>query len=335
MRAAVVHRHGGPEELVFEADFPDPRPAQGEVVIRVGACSLNYHDVFTRRGMPGIKVPMPIVMGLDIAGEVAQLGPGVAGWSPGDRVLLDPTDWDDGTLMGETRHGGLAEYCAVGAGQLIRLDDAVSFADAAALPVAYGTAHRMMFTNGRIQAGEKVVVLGASGGVGTCAVLLAKLAECEVVACASSEAKLDRLGEMGADHLVNYVETDWVAWVRERFGRPTRLRAEGGVDVVVNFTGGDTWVRSLRALCLGGRMLTCGATAGYDPKTDIRYIWTYELDIKGSNGWRREDLTALLDMVKDGRLKPEIDRVLPLDEAAEGVRLIEDREVMGKIIIAP
>ena len=140
---------------------------------------------------------------------------------------------------------------------------------------------------------------------------------------------------MGADHLVNYVETDWVAWVRERFGRPTRLRAEGGVDVVVNFTGGDTWVRSLRALRLGGRMLTCGATAGYDPKTDIRYIWTYELDIKGSNGWRREDLTALLDMVKDGRLKPEIDRVLPLDEAAEGVRLIEDREVMGKIIIAP
>ena len=272
MRAAVVHRHGGPEELVFEADFPDPRPAQGEVVIRVGACSLNYHDVFTRRGMPGIKVPMPIVMGLDIAGKVAQLGPGVAGWSPGDRVLLDPTDWDDGTLMGETRHGGLAEYCAVGAGQLIRLDDAVSFADAAALPVAYGTAHRMMFTNGRIQAGEKVVVLGASGVVGTCAVLLAKLAECEVVACASSEAKLDRLGEMGADHLVNYVETDWVAWVRERFGRPTRLRAEGGVDVVVNFTGGDTWVRSLRALRLGGRMLTCGATAGYDPKTDIRYI---------------------------------------------------------------
>ena len=272
MRAAVVHRHGGPEELVFEADFPDPRPAQGEVVIRVGACSLNYHDVFTRRGMPGIKVPMPIVMGLDIAGKVAQLGPGVAGWSPGDRVLLDPTDWDDGTLMGETRHGGQAEYCAVGAGQLIRLDDAVSFADAAALPVAYGTAHRMMFTNGRIQAGEKVVVLGASGVVGTCAVLLAKLAECEVVACASSEAKLDRLGEMGADHLVNYVETDWVAWVRERFGRPTRLRAEGGVDVVVNFTGGDTWVRSLRALRLGGRMLTCGATAGYDPKTDIRYI---------------------------------------------------------------
>ena len=188
MRAAVVHRHGGPEELVFEADFPDPRPAQGEVVIRVGACSLNYHDVFNRRGMPGIKVPMPIVMGLDIAGEVAQLGPGVAGWSPGDRVLLDPTDWDDGTLMGETRHGGLAEYCAVGAGQLIRLDDAVSFADAAALPVAYGTAHRMMFTNGRIQAGEKVVVLGASGGVGTCAVLLAKLAQCEAPAKPSSIA---------------------------------------------------------------------------------------------------------------------------------------------------
>ena len=335
MRAAVVHRHGEPEELVFEAAFADPTPAPGEVVIKVGACSLNYHDVFTRRGMPGIKVPMPIIMGLDLAGEVAALGSGVEGWSLGDRVLVDPTDWEDGTLMGETRHGGLAEFCAVNARLLIRLDDRVSFADAAALPVAYGTAHRMMITNGRIAAGERVVVLGASGGVGTCCVLLAKLAGCEVVACASSPAKLARLAEMGADHLVNYVEEDWVAWVRGHYGRPTRLRAEGGADVVVNFTGGDTWAKSLRALRLGGRMLTCGATAGYDPKTDIRYIWTYELDIKGSNGWRREDLTALLDLVAEGRLKPEIDSVLPLEEAPEGVRLLEDREVMGKVIIEP
>ena len=141
MRAAVVHRHGGPEELVFEADFPEPRAGPGEVVIRVGACSLNYHDVFTRRGMPGIKVPMPLVMGLDIAGEVAELGPGVEGWEIGDRVLLDPTDWDDGALLGETRHGGLAEYCAVAARQLIGLDDSVSFAAAAALPVAYRRHH--------------------------------------------------------------------------------------------------------------------------------------------------------------------------------------------------
>jgi alcohol dehydrogenase len=278
---------------------------------------------------------MPMIMGLDMAGEIAALGPGVDGWRVGERVLVDPTDWEDGTLMGETRHGGLAEYCRVSARQLIRLDDGIGFETAAALPCAYGTAHRMMITNGRIQAGERVLILGASGGVGTCCVLLAKLSGAEVIACTSSPEKTARLREIGADDIIDLSAEDMVKGVWSRFGKPTRLRPTGGVDVVVNNTGGETWVPSLRCLSLGGRMLTCGATAGYDPKTDIRFIWTYEIDVKGSNGWQREDLESLLGLLRDGRLKPEIDRVLPLEEAGEGMRLLEEREVVGKAIIVP
>lgn len=335
MRAVTLHEHGGLDRLVYEPDFPDPRPGPGEVVLRVRATSLNYHDVFTRRGMPGIAIPKPMIMGLDIAGEVAEVGPDVAGWRPGDRVLVDPINRVKGGLMGETVHGGLAERCRVEAHQLIGIPDGVSFEDAAALPVAYGTAHRMMVTQGRVAAGEKVLILGASGGVGTCCVFLGKMAGATVIACGSSEAKLKRLRELGADDVIDYATDDFVTEVHRRFGKPHRRRYTGGVDVVVNFTGGDTWVRSMKCLRRGGRLLTCGATAGFDPKTDIRYIWTFELQIVGSNGWTPQDLEILLGLVQQGRLRPVIDRVLPLEEAPEALRLIEDREVIGKVIVTP
>jgi alcohol dehydrogenase len=170
--------------MTVETGYPDPSPGDGEALIRVRACSLNYHDVFTRRGMPGIKVPLPVVPGLDIAGEIAALGPGVEGWRVGARVLLDPIYPGIG-LMGEMRDGGLAEYCTASARQLIAMPDSVSFEEAAAIPVAYGTAHRMMTTNGPVEPGQKVLVLGASGGVGTAAVMLAKLAGAEIIAAAT------------------------------------------------------------------------------------------------------------------------------------------------------
>ena len=330
-----MREHGGPERLVYDPGFPDPHPGAGEVVVRVRATSLNYHDVFTRRGMPGIRIPMPAIMGLDLAGEVEEIGPGVEGWAVGDRVLVDPINRVKGGLMGETVHGGLAERCRADARQLIAIPDGVTFAQAAALPVAYGTAHRMMVTIGRVGAGEKILVLGASGGVGTCCVFLGKMAGATVIACGSTPAKLERLRELGADHVINYAKDDFGAEVHRLFGKPTRRATTGGVDVVINYTGGDTWVPALKCLRRGGRMLTCGATAGFDPKTDIRYIWTYELQVLGSNGWTREDLETLLQMVHDGRLRPVIDRVLPLEEAREGLRLLEDREVVGKVIIAP
>ena len=280
---------------------------------------------------------MPAILGLDVAGEIVALGAGVTGWRPGERVLADPINRVEGGLLGETSHGGLAELCRVRAHQLIRIPDGVSFTDAAALPCAYGTALRMMYTNGGVSAGEKVLILGASGGVGVCCVQLAKLAGAEVVACAGTDAKAARLRALGADHTINYAEQDFVKEVYARYGKPSR-RGAGvgqGVDVVVNYTGGDTWTKSLRVLRVGGRMLTCGATAGYDPKEDIRFIWTFELKILGSNGWMREDIVTLLDMVQSGRLKGLVDATFPLDQAREALRRIEAREVFGKLVITP
>ncbi len=335
MKAAVIHNHGGPASLKIEPDWPAPTAGAGDVVVRVRACSLNYHDIFTRNGMPGVKLNLPVVPGLDIAGEIVETGPDVSGWKAGDRVLIDPRNRVEGGLQGETFNGGLAELTKARAHQLIRIPDDVSFAEAAALPVAYGTAHRMLFTVGAIKAGDKILVLGASGGVGTGTVLLAKLAGAEVIACASSPQKLARLKDLGARHLINYAETDFVPEIYRLYNKPHRRHYEGGVDAVVNFTGGDTWVRSFRVLQRGGKLLTCGATAGHDPKTDLRYIWSFELKILGSNSWEREDLTALLEMVASGKLKPVIDRTFPLGEAAEALRLIEDREVFGKVIVEP
>lgn len=337
MKAAVVREHGGPEALAFETDFPDPKAGDGDVIVAVKASSLNYHDVFTRRGMPGIKVPMPAIMGLDVAGEIAEVGPGVSGWKTGDRVLVDPINRVEGGLMGETVHGGLAELCRARAHQLVRIPDGVSFADAAALPVAYGTALRMMTTNGHVAKGEKVLILGASGGVGVCCLQLAKLAGAEVIACAGTDAKAKRLMKLGADRTINYIEKDFVKEVYAMHGKPTRRGAgtDLGIDVVVNYTGGDTWVKSLRVLKVGGRLLTCGATAGFDPKEDIRFIWTFELKVLGSNGWARSDIETLLKLVQEGKLKVLVDKIFPLKDAREALRVIEDREVFGKVVVAP
>ena len=337
MKALVLREHGGPERAVYETDFPDPKPGSGDVVLRVRASSLNYHDVFTRRGMPGIKIAMPMIMGLDIAGEILELGPDVTEWKLGDRVLVDPANRVEGGLIGETIHGGLAELCRVRAHQLIRLPDHVGFNEAAAIPVVYGTAIRMMHTIGRVEKDEKILIIGASGGVGVCCVQLAKLAGATVIGCVSSEEKAAKLKALGADRVIDYVKDDFVKEIFALYGKPNRRGpgATNGVDVVVNYTGGDTWVKSLRCLRVGGRILTCGATAGFNPMEDLRYIWTFELQVRGSNGYRREDIVKGLELVASGQLKPQVDVVLPLSQAAEGLRKIEAREVFGKVVIAP
>ena len=287
--------------------------------------------------MPGIRIPLPLIMGIDVAGEVLAVGSEVRGLRPGDRVLVDPIDRVKGGLLGETFDGGLAEQVRVPAHMLVKLDAAIGYAEAAALPVAYGTAYRMMVTRGAIRAGETVLVLGASGGVGTCCVQLAKQAGATVIACASSDEKIARLKEMGADIGINYANTDWVTECRRRFGKASAMGGVGGgIDVVVNFTGGDTWTQSLRVMKRNGRLLTCGATAGYDPKEDIRFIWTFELNIIGSDGWSREDVLALLALVKAGTLKPALHpRRFPLSAARDAMQVLDDRRVMGKVIIEP
>jgi alcohol dehydrogenase len=334
MKAVVLREHGGLDKLQYVTDFPDPVVIEGHVVIRVKATSFNYHDVFTVRGMPGIKVPLPMIIGLDMAGEILEVGRGVEDWKPGDRVLVNPLNRQKG-LMGEMMHGGLAEKCLVAAHQLIRMPPDVSFAEAASLPVAYGTAHRMIVTHDTIRKGEKVLVLGASGGVGTGCVLLAKMLGAEVIACASSADKIARLKELGADHVLNYKEVDFSKWTVDKFGKPQRRSYEGGVDVVINFTGGDTWAPTLRCVKRGGKILVCGATAGYDPKEDLRYVWSFELKIIGSNSFYDENLRALMDLIQQNAMKPVIDESLPLERAADGLRMIESREVFGKVIVTP
>src|SRR5579883_251042 len=334
MKALVLRRHGDLQDLEVVGDYPVPQAIDGHVVIRVKASSFNYHDVFTVRGMPGIKVPLPVIIGLDLAGEIAHVGAGVNGWKPGDRVLVNPVNKKKG-LMGEMLDGGMAEYCLVAADQLVAMPDGVSFAEAASLPVAYGTAHRMLITHNTIKKGDRVLILGASGGVGTGCVILAKLLGAEVIACASSEEKMARLKALGADETIDYTKVDFSKWAVEKYGKPQRRSYEGGVDVVINFTGGDTWVPSLRCLKRGGSLLVCGATAGHDPKEDLRYIWSFELKVVGSNSFYEDNLTDLMKMIVEKKIKPVIDEVLPLEKAAEGLRLIRDREVIGKVVVVP
>ena len=334
MRALVLRRHGGLGDLEVVNDYPAPRATAGHVVIRVRASAFNYHDMFTVQGMPGIKVPLPVIIGLDMAGEIIEVGPDVQGWKPGDRVLVNPLNKKKG-LMGEMLDGGMAEQCLVAADQLLRMPPGVRFEDAASLPVAYGTAHRMLITHKTVLPGQRVLVLGASGGVGTGCVILAKTLGAEVIACASSDGKLERLKAMGADHVINYKNVDWSKWAIEKYGKPQRRTYEGGVDVVINFTGGDTWLPSLRCVKRGGKILVCGATAGHDPKEDLRYVWSFELQVIGSNSFYDENLVALMDLIQKGTLKPVVDTVLPLEKAAEGLRLIQDREVIGKVVVTP
>ncbi len=334
MKALLLRRHGGLDDLEVVTDHPVPQASEGHVVIRVRASSFNYHDVFTVRGMPGIKVPLPVIIGLDMAGEITAIGPGVSGWKPGDRVLVNPLNKKIG-LMGEMLDGGMAEYCRVAADQLIAMPDGVTFAEAASLPVAYGTAHRMLITHDTVKAGERVIILGASGGVGTGCVILAKHLGAEVIACTSSPGKMQALKALGADEVLNVKETDFSKWAVEKYGKPQRRTYEGGVDVVINFTGGDTWHPSLRCLKRGGKLLVCGATAGYDPKEDLRYIWSFELKVIGSNSFYDEDLKALMKLIAERKMTPVIDKVLPLEQAREGLRLIQDREVIGKVVVAP
>src|SRR5215468_10422614 len=211
MKALLLRKHGGLEELQVVADYPMPRADAGHVVVHVRASSFNYHDVFTVRGMPGIKVPLPVVIGLDMAGEIAEVGPGVTPWKAGDRVLVNPLNKKKG-LMGEMLDGGMAEYCLVAADQLVAMPDGVSYAEAASLPVAYGTAHRMLITHNTVKQGERVLILGASGGVGTGCIILAKLLGAEVIACTSSATKVQELREFGADEVINVNEVDFSKW---------------------------------------------------------------------------------------------------------------------------
>ena len=325
MKAAIIEKQGGVENIVY-GDWPDPEARPDDVVVRVRACGLNHLDIFVRRGMPGFPVPMPWISGGDIAGEIAVVGDKVTGWSVGDRVTLNPGT-DEG-MIGEQVIGGLAELVRVPAQYLVRLPDNISFDVAAAIPINYGTAHRMLFHRGRLKSGETMLVLGASGGVGQACVQFGHMAGAVVIAAAGSREKCDRLLEMGADHVINYGEQDFSA-------ETWKLTGKQGAHMVINFTGGPTWAPSLRAARKGGRILTCGATAGHSPETDLRFIWVRELDVLGSNSYSQEDIVRAVELISDGHFTPVISHILPLERTGEAETLMEERNFFGKIIVNP
>jgi NADPH2:quinone reductase len=340
MRSAYFDRHGGPEVLVV-GDLPEPAVRPGTVKIDVAAASLNHIDLFVRRGMPGIEVPMPHIPGCDAAGVVAEVGEGVTHVAPGDRVLMNPSVScgrcefcvrGDATLclsyqlIGETTNGTCCEHIVVPAENAIPIPDHLSFTDAASLPLVFVTAWRMLITRARLRAGETVLVLGASAGVGIACVQIAKVAGARVLAAASSAEKLALCEELGADALIDYAREDLVRKVRE-------LTDKRGVDVVVDYVGEDTWVSSLRSLARGGRLVTCGATTGYNAPTDLRHVFYRQLEILGSTMGSRNELMAPLRLVFAGRMRAVVGAVYDLEEIAEAHRAMEERRVLGKAVI--
>jgi len=307
----------------------------GDAILRVKATSLNGFDPMILAGTTGLKTPLPMIPCGDIAGEIVALGSEAQGgeWKVGDRVCPHPFVLGEG-MTGETRLGAACEYVRIPASNLIRIPEAVSDTDAASLPIAYGTAYRMMITRGQVRENEKVLILGATGGVGTCCLQIARAAGAEVLVTGSAAWKLEKLRELGADHTIDTSEQDFVEAVHAIAGKP-RMFGGGGVDVIVNYIGGETWARALRCLGSQGRMLTCGATAGFDPPTDIRYIWTYEQQVIGSNGWMPDEQVALLQMVAEGRIRPVLHAIRPLQETARSIQELIDRQVVGKTVITP
>jgi alcohol dehydrogenase len=325
MKAAVIEKQGGIENIIYR-DFPNPIVGPRDVLVRCKAVGLNYFDIFVRRGMPGLAVPMPWISGADAAGEIAAIGPEVRGWGVGNRCLIDPLT-NEG-MMGEEVQGAFAEYCRIPADFVLPLDPRLTFTEGATIPANYGTTYRMLFTNGEIAPGDLVLVLGASGGVGTATVQVVKAYGGHVIACAGTDEKCEKLRALGADHVINYSAQDFSreAW---------RLSGKKGVDVCVNFTGGDTWNPSIRTLKMHGKLLTCGATAGFDAQTDIRYIWQREIKICGSNGYTKEDVRRGMNDMADGKIKPPETRTFPLSQLGEAEKAMESRDFFGKIVMIP
>ena len=326
MRAIVFREHGGSDVLKLEAQWPRPVPGPHEALIEIKVCALNFLDIFVRRGMPNKKTEFPHISGGDGAGVVAELGSAVTGVTVGQRVLIDPAV-PEGAL-GEDTQGLMAQFAVVAAANLIPLPDDVSFEDAAALPIGYGTAWRLMMDRGQVRLGETVFIHGASGGVGTACVQIGKLAGATVYAGSSSAAKRARLTELGADAVI---DTSAVDWGRQLW----QLTGKQGVDMVVDYSGKDTWPTSVRSVKKGGRILTCGATSGFEAVTDLRYVWTREETIIGSDGWTREGLLSLVDLVRRKKIRPVIDRVVPMSDVQAAEDALERREAFGKILLVP
>src|SRR6266540_4243689 len=339
MKAVVFNRHGGPEVLEC-AEVPDPTIKANEVLVEVKACSLNHLDVWARGGLPGIEIPLPHILGNDIAGVVRGVGELVSWVRSGDEVMLQPgiscghcleclagrdslcREYD---ILGYRRNGGYAQLVAAPAVNVIPKPKNLSWEEAAALPLVTLTAWHMLVSRASVQPGEDVLIHAAGSGVGSLGIQVAKLRGARVIATASSDEKLAKARELGADEVVNYTREDWAKEVK-------RLTERAGVDIVFEHTGAETWAGSISVLKNNGRLVTCGATSGFDARTDLRQVFYRHLSILGSFMGSKGELLEALKFVERGQLHAVVDRSLPLAEARRAHELLEDRAQFGKLV---
>ncbi|MDG5776233.1 zinc-binding dehydrogenase [Haloarculaceae archaeon H-GB2-1] len=342
MQAVTFTGHGG-REVIEYAPVPDPELGPSDVLVDIKAGALNHLDVWTRRGLPGLDLAMPHVPGSDAAGVVEQVGADVTRFEVGDRVAVsagvscgdcefcrrgEPSMCVRYQVLGEHLPGVHAEFAAVPEDNLVPVPDGVDWVTAAAVPLVFQTAWRMLITRADLTAGESVLVLGASGGVGHAAVQIAAHAGATVYATASSERKREFALEIGADVTIDYENEDFAARIRE-------LTDKRGVDVVVDHVGAATWQQSIESLAKGGRLVTCGATTGPNPETDINRIFWNQLSVIGSTMATPGEVDDVLELVWDGTFEPRIRAVLPMSETDRAHGLLEDREGFGKVVVVP
>jgi len=341
MKAARIHEHGGPEVLRIE-DIPEPKLRADQVLVRVRASALNHLDLFTRAGIPGMKFTMPHILGSDIAGEVVSVGELCERVKPGWRVLLSPgtscrqceaclagrdNECRRFTMFGYGIDGGNTELMAAPEYAVIQIPDGMSFESAAAAPLVSVTAWHMLMGRAKLQPGEDVLVIAASSGVGTVAIQIAKMFQCRVIATAGGEAKLAKGRELGADHMIDHYQQDISAEVRKLTKR--------GVDVVIEHVGIATWPKSLESLAPAGRLVTCGATTGFDARVDLRFLFSKQWSLLGSFMGTMGELHQVLKFVFRKQLKPIVDRVFPLEEIRAAHQYLENKEQFGKVILKP
>jgi len=337
-----MRSHGGPEVLKLE-DLPDGVAGPGMVLVRVEAVALNHLDIWVRQGWPGLKVAFPHVLGSDVAGVVEAVGPGVTGVRAGDEVLLNPglscgrcgecLSGRDNlcrgyAILGEHVPGGYAEQVAIPAQNVLSKPKGLTFEEAACVPLVFLTAWHALVARAEVRAGETILVHAGGSGVGSAAIQIAKLLGARVLTTAGTDEKCEKALKLGADHAINYEKEDFLAVVK-------RLTDRRGADVVFEHVGKFTWEKSLLALAGGGRVVTVGATTGYDPPTDLRHVFYRQLSVLGSTMGSKGELFEVLKFVEKGRLRPVLDRVLPLADAVKAQVLLADRAQFGKVVLKP
>ena len=340
MKAIVFHQHGGPEVLKY-ADVPDPTPRANEVVVRVKACALNHLDLWVRRGLPNVPIPLPHIPGSDVAGEIAQIGGEVTTVRVGQKVALAPlvscgkcaaciagldNRCRQATNLGYMIDGGCAEFVRAPEVNCLPYPENLNWEEAAAVPLVFQTAWHMLLSRAELQPGEDVLILGAGSGVGTAAIQIAKFIGARVIATAGSDEKLAKARELGADYLINHKTQK----IRDEVRRITNKR---GVDVVFEHVGIATWDDSLASLAASGRLVTCGATTGYDARLDLRFLFSRQLSLLGSYMGTKSELHTVMKLVASGKLRPIVDRVFPLAEAAAAHAYLESSSQFGKVVL--